>query len=415
MREAGPRNSGAWYLALLLSAPLVYAFANTIIGGDTLLGVTPVPLVVFYAMSILGIAAWLVYRPSLRWEGWTRGWLMLGVVLWLYTTVVWSLQGEPIPGGAVLLPVTFLLILLKRPSQRDAWVAGDAFGWAVVAAAAVVLLLETIGVLPAWYAGQGQVGQDLLPFDIDNYWLPLREPLGLEGRWGGYAGFPNIQGQAGALLMVYGFTRSGVQRSAFVLSGAAILLLTDSRTSYAAGAVGLVLLALLPGWRREERTWPVARVVALALGLAMAIRVALKVVADPNLTGRIAVWPEFLSLTSQNPVLGAGSPAIDEAVDAGNLPGWADQGHNILIDTLVRFGVVGLLLAVAFLGLAVAIGVRGARRGQGVALALATALIVSCMGDLGLVWPYPTEGMSVLVLSVLLARRREEDAEESSG
>ena len=191
-------------------------------------------------------------------------------------------------------------------------------------------------------------------------------------------------------------------------TGAAILLLTDSRTSYAAGAAGLILLALLPGWRPTGRTWPVARVVALVLGVAMAVRVALKIAADPNLTGRIAIWPEFLSLSSQNPMLGAGAPAIDEAVAAGDLPGWAVQGHNILIDTFVRFGIVGLALAVAFLGLALLIGVRGARLGHGVALAMAVALLVSCMGDLGLVWPYPTEGMSVLILSVLLARRRED-------
>ena len=183
------------------------------------------------------------------------------------------------------------------------------------------------------------MGRDLLPFDIANYWLPLREALGLDGRRGGHDGFPNIQGQAGALLMVYGFTRPGARRAVYVTTGAAILLLTDSRTSYSAAAAGLILLALLPGWRPTGRAWPVAKVVALVLGVAMAVRVALKVAADPNLTGRIAVWPEFLSLSSQNPMLGAGAPAIDEAVAAGDLPGWADQGHNILIDTFVRFGI----------------------------------------------------------------------------
>jgi O-antigen ligase len=277
-----------------------------------------------------------------------------------------------------------------------------------------VLALEVLGVIPAWYAAHGEVGRNLLTFDLENYWLPLRELLGLDGRWGGYALFPNIQGQAGALLLVFGFTRPGVRRVAFVLTGMAVLLLTDSRTSYAAAAAGLVLLALLPGWHSAARRWSPARILALGLGMAMAGRVALKVLADPNLTGRLAVWPDFLSLASQNPALGAGAPAIDDAVAAGDLPGWADQGHNILIDTMVRFGAVGLVLAVGFLGLALAIGVRGARLGEGVALALAVALLVSCMGDLGLVWPYPSEGMSILILSVLLARRREDVPEQSA-
>jgi hypothetical protein len=399
------RTSGSWYLTLLLVSPILYSVVAAGAGIDADIGSMPAALVVFYLAAILGLIMWTLYRPTSVWDGWTRGWLMLGVVLWLYSTVMWSLQGEPVAGGSVLLPVTFLLVLLKRPGIPDVWRAGDAMAWAVVVSAAVILTLEVIGVIPSWYEVNGQAGRNLLPFDLSNYWLPLRESLGLDGRWGGYAGFPNIQGQAGALLIVFGFMRPGARRLAFVITGGVILLLTDSRTSYAAAAAGLVLVALLPGWRNADRSWPPARIIALLLGVLTGVRVALKVAADPNLTGRIAVWPDFLSLSSQNPVLGAGAPAIDEAVASGDLPGWAEQGHNILIDTFVRFGLVGLVLAIAFLGIALLVGVRGTRLGQGVGLAMAVALLVSCMGDLGLVWPYPTEGMSLLILSVLLAPR----------
>ena len=47
---------------------------------------------VFYLTAVAGIVLWALYRPEARWEGWTRGWLMLGVILWLYTTAMWSLQ-----------------------------------------------------------------------------------------------------------------------------------------------------------------------------------------------------------------------------------------------------------------------------------------------------------------------------------
>lgn len=402
------RTSGAWYLALLLLAPIAYSLVEVVVGTDRLLATIPAPVVVMYVMTALAVVAWIAYRPVARWDGWTRGWLMIGVALWLYTTVVWSSQGVAVPAAAVLLPATFLLILLKRPRPGDVWDAGDAIAWVATGCAFLVLALEVGGVIPSWYVGIGQVGRDLLPFDLTHYWLPLREVLGLDGRWGGYAGYPNIQGQAGALLLVYGFARPGVRRAVFVAVGALTLLLTDSRTSYAAAAAGLVLLAVLPGWQGVARRWTPARVVALVLGVAMALRVAVKVVEDPNLTGRIAVWPEFLSLWSRNPILGAGEQVIDEAVDAGSLPGWADQGHNILIDTFVRYGVLGLVIALAFLGIGALVCVRGARLGQGLSLALVAALLVSCMGDLGLVWPYPTEGMSMLILGVLLARRRED-------
>lgn len=404
MLRASLRESGAWYVAALLCGPLLYAVVAAA-APDAQLGTMPLSIVVIYTATVVGILLWGLYRPAIWWDGWTRGWLMLGVILWLYTTGMWFLQDEKLSGAGVALPVSFLLILLKRPSASDAWRAADVFAWLSVCAGAVILLLEVTGVIPAWYASFGEVGENLVGFDLQNYWLPFREVLGLEGRWGGYAALPNVQGQAGALLLVYGFARPGVRRVAFVATGAAILLLTDSRTSYAACAVGLILMALLPGWSNSGRKWTPARVIALVLGVMMAARVALKVLADPNLTGRIAMWPDFLSLSAQNPVLGAGGPVIEDAVKAGDLPAWADQGHNILIDTLVRFGVLGLVLALAFLALAVLIGVRGARLGQGISVVLTITLIVSCMGDLGLVWPYPSEGMSVLILAVLLARR----------
>jgi O-antigen ligase len=241
-------------------------------------------------------------------------------------------------------------------------------------------------------------------FDRGAYWLPLRGLLGLEGRWGGASGFPNISGQAGALLVVYGVVRPIGRRWAFMLSGIVIMLLTDSRTSYAAGAVGLCLLASLPGWGATYWKVTPARVIALALGIGMAIRVVLKVLMDPNLTGRMAMWPEFLALARRFLPFGGGQQVIDSAISSGQLPAWAHQGHNLFLDTLVRHGAVGLLLTVAFIGIAFILTARPVRRELAAGLALLAALVTSCMGDLGIDWTYPSEGLSVLLVAVLVSQ-----------
>ena len=248
------------------------------------------------------------------------------------------------------------------------------------------------------------MGVDLLQFDRANYWLPLTGPLGLEGRWGGLPGYPNIAGQMGALLVVYGLSRPARRRWVFVLAGLITLLLTDSRTSYAAAAVGLLLLTVLPGWGATYWKITPARVVALVLALAMGLRVLIQVVMDPSLTGRLAMWREFFSLVRGFLPFGTGQDVIDSAIADGSLPAWAHQGHNLFLDTFVRYGLVGLVITVLFVGLAVVLTFRPIGREVGVGLALIAALIVSCLGDLGIGWTYPSEGLSFLLVAVLVSQ-----------
>jgi hypothetical protein len=400
----GRAVGGVWYLSALLMAPVLYSFVTALVGDAIVFGALPWSLVALYGTTIVALVTWLGFRGGPSRDALMRYWLMLGVVVWLYVLLSESRQGESVVAAAALVPLTLFLILLKRPSRTDSWMAADAFAWTVVATSAIILLLEVSHAIPTWYSGQGQYGVDLMVFDRSAYWLPLRGLLGLEGRWGGASGFPNISGQAGALLVVYGVVRPIGRRWAFMLSGIVIMLLTDSRTSYAAGAVGLCLLASLPGWGATYWKVTPARVIALALGIGMAIRVVLKVLMDPNLTGRMAMWPEFLALARRFLPFGGGQQVIDSAISSGQLPAWAHQGHNLFLDTLVRHGAVGLLLTVAFIGIAFILTARPVRRELAAGLALLAALVTSCMGDLGIDWTYPSEGLSVLLVAVLVSQ-----------
>lgn len=123
VREAVLRLSGAGYLALLLSAPVLFGVADLLMDDAAAIGPITAPLTVLLVVTIASIVLWLIYQPHARWDGWTRGWLMLGVVLWLYATVVWRLQGELVWSGSFLLPIALFLILLKRPRSTDVWKA----------------------------------------------------------------------------------------------------------------------------------------------------------------------------------------------------------------------------------------------------------------------------------------------------
>jgi O-antigen ligase len=146
------------------------------------------------------------------------------------------------------------------------------------------------------------------------------------------------------------------------------------------------------------------RLLVLVLGLAMAVRVAVKVILDPGLTGRMTMWPEFFSLARRFLTFGGGSELIDSAKASGELPPWANQGHNLLLDTLVRYGVVGLVIALVFIGLAFVLTVRVFGREIAIGFALLATLMTSCMGDLGFEWNYPSEALSVMLIAVLVSQ-----------
>jgi O-antigen ligase len=312
-----------------------------------------------------------------------------------------------VDGAPILLAATLVLAGLKRPVGRGVETAVDFFAWALVVASIAVLALEVAGVLPSFYSANGGVFSDLAEFDNANHWLPLTGLLSLDGRWGGLAQDPNAAGPIGACLIVYGLTRPGIRRVTWVASGVLMLVLTDSRTAYVAAAAGLFVLAVLPRWSGQGRvSWP-ARTVAASLAALAALRILLSLRADPGgtvtATGRVTMWPDFLSLLQQSPLFGVGDAGIAKAVANGTLAPWSFQGHSVYVDTLVRYGILGLLLVLLVLGLALVITVRSALQGASRGLAVLTVLLMVSLTEASLPWLRPTVSAWLLLVAVLLA------------
>lgn len=408
--------STAPYLGLLLCGSVLYAFGQTLApatGAVAGFELGPLLLIVSAAAAVV---LWALSRGRGSWRGPERTWFVLVIVLWLYLVVVESTAASQTAAAAVLIPLSVVLTWLKRPSDRDAWLAVDAFAWTATAAAGVVLVLEVVGVVPSWYGRMTAASpafEGLAQFDRDNHWLPLGALLGLEGRWGGFLGDPNLIGPLAALLVVYAFARTGMRRWVFGVSGLLMLVLADSRASYAAAALGLLVLLVLPGWGVPVRRITVPKVLAASVGLAAGARVIADVAASPagalTMTGRTSMWPDFLSLWPESPWWGVGTARIAEAVTQGVLPPWSYHGHNQHIDMLVRYGVAGLLLSTAVLAVAFAVAVGAARRGRGLGVAIMATLAVITVANMALDWRYPSAAFSVLLATVVLSATARSD------
>jgi O-antigen ligase len=136
---------------------------------------------------------------------------------------------------------------------------------------------------------------------------------------------------------------------------------------------------------------------------------------DPDaFTDRAHVWSESIAVWQQSPVVGKGVYwFLNEAQQQGNIAKWAfvGTGHNMVIDTLVRSGLVGLAVLVPLL-LAAVLATRTLRvtgqqiAGFGFLMAFFTAATTEAVWALGPnLQLFPISG---LVFVVLILNRQDD-------
>jgi len=140
---------------------------------------------------------------------------------------------------------------------------------------------------------------------------------------------------------------------------------------------------------------------------------------DPDaFTDRAVVWVESLRVWQQSPVVGMGvNWFIDDAQAAANIAKWAfvGTGHNMVVDTLVKSGLVGLAVLVPVVLAAIASARAMRETSQQIAcfgflmvffLGAATEAIWAQLPNLQL---FPISG---LVFAVLILTRNDREAME---
>lgn len=137
---------------------------------------------------------------------------------------------------------------------------------------------------------------------------------------------------------------------------AATMIAAASRTALVAGA--LVVAWWLFCWVRSS-----VRISVRAAGTALVCVSATLMFAvpfadwDPSaFTDRALVWAESLKVWQQSPVVGVGvNWFLNDAQQAANIAKWAfvGTGHNMVVDTLVKSGLLGLAVLILLLVAAV--------------------------------------------------------------
>lgn len=128
------------------------------------------------------------------------------------------------------------------------------------------------------------------------------------------------------------------------------LLAAASRTALI--AAGLISLWWVFCWFRSTISVRLAGTV-LASFTAIVMFVFPFVNWDPSaFTDRAHVWAESIKVWQQSPVVGMGlNWFLNEAQESGNIAKWAfvGTGHNMVVDTLVKSGLLGLVVLVPLL------------------------------------------------------------------
>ncbi len=199
------------------------------------------------------------------------------------------------------------------------------------------LLLVVLAPSRAFYAGQE------------------RSFVGAVRQLAGITLHPNYLGMVAALAVVLAF--ASVRRSwatrCYCVAAVLTLLLTQSRTSYAAAALGLSVLAYTAARRRRGILaataligWLASVLVASALILSpdwqTALINALTTTDLTTLNGRTRIWAAALGVFDQHPQFGYGWSvfSVEHRARLGLLAS-AGQAHNQFLHTLAERGAVG--------------------------------------------------------------------------
>lgn len=315
------------------------------------------------------------------------------LLCWLVSLVLYRFHGDLYTHVIWVFPLLIVLLWRHPPTLSESRLVLLSFGWSVSVAILGTRLLEMAGVL----APKVQAAF-VVRFDERNYWLPLNDLLGIEGRWPGPFSHNGYTAMMGALIIVVAMIVPGRSSWVFVLVGAFSLIVTSSRASLGSIAAAVVVLLMFTSRQPFARSPRWLRVLGGAGGLVLAVVVLYR--AEAGLTGRQTFWPAFLELWLTSPITGVGTSGI--AVSGGITQQYT-HAHNLYIDMLARYGLIGFLAMMAVLISGSLIAIRAALRGQAGPLAVIVAYLVLAITEPRNDWIHPGTLVLLIIMSVMWA------------
>lgn len=332
-------------VALVVAVPLAVA-------PGAALPFLPVKWMVLGLVVPVGLVV-AALTTGLRWPAW-RWWAAWSTVLVLATALgaaPWmSVAGSPQRNMGIL----------AWAFAAGAFVLGASVGGATATLAPILRAAMVAAGVVALVALAEVTGLDLVGFGDLDVAGRARSTWGSATFLGGYLVL------IGPIALLQTRSRDPRWRAVAVgcsVLGAAALVATGTRAAWAGAAVAVAVVAVA---RPGPRALRIAASVAAAVVVVVAVAIG-PVASRSSGSGRLDLWSVAVRAAGERPLLGSGPdtqrltlPAqVDDGFEAAHgSEELHDRAHNLVLDTALTTGVVGL---VALGGLLVAVGRRAAR------------------------------------------------------
>jgi O-antigen ligase len=353
----------------------------------------PAAIILFFVAFGIAFLFWLGLKNRVRASGFLSWFLILMGVAWFAHLIVYRIHGDAFTYSALLYFPILVMIWLKPPELREAWTAILAFAWTVAGVLVLTRILEMLGVLTLKAQPRG-----VIEFDIEFYFLPVNDLLGIDGRWSGPFGHNGPTAMMGALLIVIAVAHWTRASWVFIAVGGFTLLVTGGRASMGAAIAAIIVLIV---FAKHDRITRIPQVIRIWGGLAILLAGAVFMYTRPaGVTGRGTFWPAFLELWESSPLVGVGTSGISAS---GGITQQYGHAHSLFIDELARYGLLGFVAQFGAIALGVVIAFIAAKRGVAGPLAILTAYLVTGVTEPRNDWINPSVTGTVVILAVVTA------------
>lgn len=370
------RISSVPYLSVIAIATVLSPYVTYLVRDDIRIKGQPLYIACELLLVPVALILWWLYRGSASPNRSVRWLLATAFAAWAVRMGLMVVHGDQFNHLVWVTPLVLIMLWLKTPTWQDARAGVVVLAYALATMLLTAYLLEVTGLYEPLY-----LPEEITAFQQREYWLPLDGLPGIEGRWTGPLGHNTRTGLAAALVLTIGVARWSKTSVYLVLVGGFFLLATSVRASYLAALAGIAIVVLFSRWRRMSRVpalvrWGVLAALVVVAGTGM-------LVTGAGLTGRDTIWPAFARLIPQSPIIGIGATGIR---DEGGKVALSGDAHNIVLDEIIRFGVVGSIVLFAFFAVVVWLSFAAANRGFTLGSAIIATYLVASLTDVQNSW-----------------------------
>jgi O-antigen ligase len=385
--------SGTVYLSILAAGVVLTQYASYLGQGEPVFKGQSAAIILFFVAFGIAFLFWLGLKNRVRASGLLSWFLILMSFAWFAHVILYRIHSDAFTYSALLYFPILVMIWLKPPGSREAWSAILAFAWTVAGVLVLTRILEMLGVLARKAQPPG-----VIEFDIENYFLPVNDLLGIDGRWSGPFGHNGPTAMMGAMLIVIAVSHWTRASWVFIVVGGFTLLVTSGRASMGAVIAAFVVLTV---FSKHDRITRIPQRIRIWSGLAVLLAGAVFMYTrTAGVTGRSAFWPAFWELWESSPLVGVGTSGISIS---GGITQQFGHAHNLYLDELARYGLLGFVTQFAAIAVGVVIAFIAAKRGVAGPLAILAAYLVTGVTEPRNDWINPSVTGMLVILAVTTA------------